>query len=72
MFLMHQGMQTRELAVLLEETFERGERFGSRQTNFFFLNYKITLLLFTFYFIFFLMRERLVDYFFTSLSCDNR
>ena len=38
----------------------------------FFLNYKITLLLFTFYFIFFLMRERLVDYFFTSLSCDNR
>ena len=52
MFLMHQGMQTRELAVLLEETFERGERFGSRQTNFFFLNYKITLLLFTFYFIF--------------------
>lgn len=71
MFLMHQGMQTRELAVLLEDTFERGERFASRQTNFFFLNYKITLL--TFYFFFsFLMRERLVDYFFTSLSCDNR
>jgi len=71
MFLMHQGMQTRELAVLLEDTFERGERFASRQTKIFFLNYKITLLTFDFFFSF-LMRERLVDYFFTSLSCDNR